>query len=66
MGVRATVLNSKTICMRRNGKMVVGLVLSGGGARGDFEVGAVRYLYELGIRSTVLTGSPVGLRTTLS
>ena len=46
--------------------MVVGLVLSGGGARGDFEVGAVRYLYELGIRSTVLTGSPVGLRTTLS
>ncbi|MCM3042540.1 patatin-like phospholipase family protein [Paenibacillus motobuensis] len=40
--------------------MAVGLVLSGGGARGDFEVGAVRYLYELGIRPTVLTGSSVG------
>lgn len=40
--------------------MAVGLVLSGGGARGDFEVGAVRYLYELGIRPAVITGSSVG------
>ncbi|WP_066389242.1 patatin-like phospholipase family protein [Neobacillus mesonae] len=40
--------------------MSVGIVLSGGGARGDFQVGAVRYLYERNIRPAVLTGCSVG------
>lgn len=40
--------------------MAVGLVLSGGGARGDFQVGAVRYLYERNIKPTVISGTSVG------
>lgn len=40
--------------------MAVGIVLSGGGARGDFQVGALRYLYEKNIRPQVLTGCSVG------
>ncbi|MFD0590264.1 patatin-like phospholipase family protein [Paenibacillus sp. GCM10027627] len=40
--------------------MTTGLVLSGGGARGDFQVGAVRYLYERNIKPTVIAGTSVG------
>ncbi|MFC4307153.1 patatin-like phospholipase family protein [Cohnella boryungensis] len=40
--------------------MAVGLVLSGGGARGDFQVGAVRYLYERNIRPAIVSGTSVG------
>ncbi|GIQ70643.1 hypothetical protein DUZ99_17865 [Xylanibacillus composti] len=40
--------------------MTVGLVLSGGGARGDFQVGAVRYLYERNIRPAIIAGTSVG------
>ena len=35
-------------------------VLSGGGSRGDFEVGVIRYLYEKGIRPQILCGTSVG------
>src|SRR5699024_4418065 len=39
----------------------VGLVLSGGGARSSFQLGALRYLYdELGITPTVITGTSAG------
>jgi NTE family protein len=38
----------------------IGFVLSGGGSKGAFEVGALRYLYESGIRPDVVTGSSVG------
>jgi predicted acylesterase/phospholipase RssA len=34
--------------------------LSGGASHGDFEVGAVRYLYNLDIRPKILTGTSVG------
>ncbi|WP_200961597.1 patatin-like phospholipase family protein [Paenibacillus sp. Soil522] len=40
--------------------MTVAIVLSGGGAKGDFQVGAVRYLYENNIRPAILTGCSVG------
>jgi len=40
--------------------VTVGLVLSGGGARGNFQVGAARYLYERNVRPTVITGTSVG------
>lgn len=31
------------------------IVLSGGGSKGDFEVGAPRYLYDAGIRPEIVT-----------
>lgn len=40
--------------------MSIGLVLSGGGARGDFQVGAVRYLYERNIKPAIIAGTSVG------
>ena len=40
--------------------MPTAFVLGGGGARGDFQVGAVRYLYEHNIRPTILAGCSVG------
>ena len=36
------------------------IVLSGGGSKGDFEVGALRFLYDAGIRPGIVTGSSVG------
>ncbi|SDS60765.1 Predicted acylesterase/phospholipase RssA, contains patatin domain [Friedmanniella luteola] len=40
---------------------VVGLVLSGGGASASFQVGALRYLYDVvGITPTVITGTSAG------
>jgi NTE family protein len=36
------------------------IVLSGGGAKGDFEVGAVRALYDRGIVPNILVGTSVG------
>lgn len=40
---------------------VVGLVLSGGGASASFQVGALRYLYDVvGIAPTVITGTSAG------
>lgn len=40
--------------------MPVALVLSGGGSRGDFQVGAVRYLYDRGLRPDIICGCSVG------
>jgi NTE family protein len=40
--------------------MPTAIVLGGGGARGDFEVGAIRYLYEIGWRPDIICGSSVG------
>ncbi len=38
-----------------------GLALSGGVAHGDFEVGAVRYLYDIRkLRPNIITGTSVG------
>ncbi|MCM3660360.1 patatin-like phospholipase family protein [Georgenia satyanarayanai] len=40
---------------------VVGLVLSGGGARASFQLGALRYLYDrVGICPSVITGTSAG------
>ncbi len=40
---------------------VVGLVLSGGGARSSFQLGALRYLYDtVGITPSVITGTSAG------
>lgn len=40
---------------------VVGLVLSGGGARSSFQIGALRYLYDtVGITPSVITGTSAG------
>ncbi|MGM9474510.1 patatin-like phospholipase family protein [Pseudarthrobacter sp. YS3] len=40
--------------------MTVGICLSGGGAKGDFQVGALRYLYDRSIRPTILCSTSVG------
>ncbi|MDQ4070564.1 MAG: patatin-like phospholipase family protein, partial [Actinomycetota bacterium] len=40
--------------------MPIGIVLSGGGAKGDFQVGALRFLYNQGIRPDILSGTSVG------
>jgi NTE family protein len=40
--------------------MPTAIVLSGGGAKGDFEVGAVRFLYDSGVRPDILGGVSVG------
>ena len=46
---------------RRDPEPVVGLVLSGGGASASFQVGALRYLYDVvGIAPTVITGTSAG------
>ncbi|MGI3786110.1 MAG: patatin-like phospholipase family protein [Janthinobacterium lividum] len=46
---------------RRQPEPVVGLVLSGGGASASFQVGALRYLYDVvGIAPTVITGTSAG------
>lgn len=41
-------------------RRTVGIVLAGGGAKGDFEVGALRYLYGVGIRPDIVVGTSVG------
>ena len=38
----------------------VAIVFSGGGARGDFELGAVQFLYSTNIRPDILCGTSVG------
>ena len=46
---------------RRSRPSSVGLVLSGGGSRASFQLGALRYLYdEVGITPSVLAGASVG------
>lgn len=40
--------------------MTTAIVLSGGGAKGDFEVGALRYLYNQNIRPDILCATSVG------
>ncbi len=39
---------------------MVGIVLAGGGAKGSFEVGALRYLYDHGVRPNIICGTSVG------
>jgi len=39
---------------------MIGIALGGGGTCGDFEVGALLYLYEQGIRPDVICGTSVG------
>ena len=40
--------------------MQTAIALSGGGAKGDFQVGALRFLYDHGIRPDILAGVSVG------
>lgn len=40
--------------------MTIGLCLSGGGAKGSFELGALRLLYDRGIRPDVISSTSVG------
>ena len=40
--------------------MPTAIVISGGGAKGDFEVGALRLLYDRGIRPDIICGTSVG------
>src|SRR6266567_7355240 len=40
--------------------MPIAIVLSGGGAKGDFEVGALRFIYDQGARPDILCGTSVG------
>ncbi len=45
---------------QKNGATGVAIVLSGGGAQGDFEVGVLQYLYERGVRPDIVCGTSVG------
>lgn len=45
---------------RAEGRPCVGLVLSGGGARGFAHVGVIRVLEELGVKIDVITGTSMG------
>jgi NTE family protein len=38
----------------------IAIVLSGGGSKGDFELGVIQYLYDQGIRPDILCGTSVG------
>lgn len=40
--------------------MTVALVLSGGGSKGDFELGAIRFLYDNGLQPDIICGTSVG------
>lgn len=40
--------------------MPVAICLSGGGSHGNFQVGALRYLYDRGVRPNILTSTSVG------
>jgi predicted acylesterase/phospholipase RssA len=40
--------------------MPIAIVLSGGGAKGDIEVGALRFIYDQGARQDILCGTSVG------
>lgn len=40
--------------------MTIAIALSGGGAKGDFQVGALRYLYDQGVRPDILCSTSVG------
>ena len=44
----------------RENRPTVGLVLSGGGAKGAAEVGAIKYIEELGIPIDFVTGTSIG------
>ncbi|MFC7403698.1 patatin-like phospholipase family protein [Georgenia alba] len=45
----------------RHRRQTTGLVLSGGGARSDFQIGALRYLYDrVGITPQVIVGTSAG------
>lgn len=47
--------------LRNRRRGATGLVLSGGGSRADFEIGALTYLYDrVGIEPTVITGTSAG------
>ena len=45
--------------------MKVGLVLAGGGARGGYEIGALKALEELGFTYDVITGTSIGALNSL-
>lgn len=45
---------------KKYGRPTVGLVLSGGGAKGAAEVGAMKYLEEIGIPIDLVTGTSIG------
>jgi NTE family protein len=55
---RADVVCSHT--RRRKPDVPIALALSGGGAKGDFQVGALKYLHERGIRPDIITATSVG------
>ncbi len=40
--------------------MTTAIVLSGGGSRGDFQLGAITALYEAGIRPDIICATSVG------
>ena len=49
----------RAVC-RREGRPCVGLVLSGGGARGFAHAGVIAVLEEIGVKVDVVTGTSMG------
>ena len=43
-----------------NGKPKLGLVLSGGGSKGAYEIGACMALHKLGKKPDIVTGTSIG------
>jgi len=44
----------------------IGFALGGGGARGALQVGAMRVLFEHGIKPTIITGTSIGAMNAVS
>jgi len=40
--------------------MFTAVCLSGGGSKGNFEVGALRFLYDMGVRPDLISSTSVG------
>lgn len=59
-GIRQLATFYNTFSLRSLMNMKVAIVLGGGGAKGDFQIGALQYMYEIGIRPQIICGTSVG------
>ncbi len=59
-GIKWLATARKVKSLRRLMNWQTAIVLGGGGAKGDFQVGAVQYLYERGITPQIICGTSVG------
>lgn len=44
----------------KSANLQLGLVLTGGGAKGAYQVGALQYIAELGLEPQIIAGTSIG------